>query len=364
MSSGFFIRFWLAVVSLCFFIGGIREAKAQKVTAEVRLRDGKVMRVTRPTLGYDSAYLELGDGRKVERANVSLLCFPDCKGAPRHSTEQDLVVLRDGRRRSGEIDYIGEPGNKDYLGLSYDKIALGEVSFVKFSDRSFYSLRQALRSPRMATHLTLRLTSREAKLVSARLGQLTNLKTLEMGCWDDVRVNLPAGVGNLVKLERLIIDSGNGCSMAVTLPSSIGKLKNLKALVMNGALSGDLPKAVASLPNLEELEVSRGGLESVPSVILSLRNLRKLTLDDNNIAETPAFITNLKNLKELSFIGNGGIKLRDSLANMKGLKVHLGNNYLTLKDQELLRRRFPNLVLDFENVMLDGTVNEEPPPKK
>jgi Leucine-rich repeat (LRR) protein len=274
------------------------------------------------------------------------------------------VVLRDGRRRSGEINYIGERGSKDCLLLSYDNIALGEISFVKFSDRSFYSLRHALRAPRRATHLTLRQTSREARLLSARLGHLTNLKTLNISCWDDVRVNLPAGIGHLVKLERLIINSGNGCFLAVTLPTSIGKLKNLKALVMNGALSGDLPKTLASLPNLEELEMSREGLESVPSLIASLRNLRKLTLDDNDIAETPAFITNLKNLKELSFIGNGGIKLRDSLANMKGLKVHLGNNSLKLADQELLRRRFPDLVLDFENVMLDGTVNEEPPPKK
>jgi hypothetical protein len=364
----FFIPLSLVSLSLCFFMGSVSEAKAQEVTAEVRLRDGKVMRVTRPTMDYDSAYLELGGGRKVERANVSLLCFPDCKDASRPSTErnleQDLVVLRDGRRSSGEINYIGERGSKDCLLLSYDNIALGEISFVKFSDRSFYSLRHALRAPRRATHLTLRQTSREARLLSARLGHLTNLKTLNISCWDDVRVNLPAGIGHLVKLERLIINSGNGCFLAVTLPTSIGKLKNLKALVMNGTLSGDLPKTLASLPNLEELEMSREGLESVPSLIASLRNLRKLTLDDNDIAETPAFITNLKNLKELSFIGNGGIKLRDSLANMKGLKVHLGNNYLTLRDQELLRRRFPDLVLDFENVMLDGTVNEEPPPKK
>jgi hypothetical protein len=47
------------------------------------------------------------------------------------------------------------------------------------------------------------------------------------------------------------------------------------------------------------------------------------------------------------------------------LKVFLGNNYLKLKDQENLRKRFPKLVLSFENGDYDDdAANEEPATRK
>ena len=39
----------------------------------------------------------------------------------------------------------------------------------------------------------------------------------------------------------------------------------------------------------------------------------------------------------------------DSLAAIAGLKVYMGNNYLKLKEQERLRKRFPKLLFDFED---------------
>jgi hypothetical protein len=76
-------------------------------------------------------------------------------------------------------------------------------------------------------------------------------------------------------------------------------------------------------------------------------------LDWAEIRQIPSFIGDLTNLKELSLRSAHGknqtIELPDSLGAIAGLKVHMGNNYLKLKDQERLRKRFPKLIFDFED---------------
>jgi hypothetical protein len=81
---------------------------------------------------------------------------------------------------------------------------------------------------------------------------------------------------------------------------------------------------------------------------------------------------NLQNLEELDLGHNfevirnwnifGSIEAGSDTA-LEGLKVFMGNNYLKLKDQERLRKRFPKVVFDFENEYDDNSedANEEPP---
>jgi Leucine-rich repeat (LRR) protein len=241
-------------------------------------------------------------------------------------------------------------------------------------DQVFDSFEQALRAPEKVKRLAVQTDDREMRHLPAGIGALVNLVALELACLENLE-DLPEEIGKLRKLEELIIDNGNGCSMNVSLPRSIGQLENLRVLRLYGALdprevgsegperrarSKSLPDTVANLQRLEELDLGRNGLSSVPPQVGSLRRLKKLGLDYNEIREVPSFVGDLTNLEELSLRSNGGLVLPQSLAGVKGLKVFMGNNKLTLRDQKKLRDRFPNIVFSFENEFDDDAANEEP----
>ena len=106
------------------------------------------------------------------------------------------------------------------------------------------------------------------------------------------------------------------------------------------------------------------GFRAVPP-IASLHRLRRLVLDYSKISELPAFVGDLRSLRELSLIAAHGknrpIELPGSLAALKGLRVFMGNNYLKLKDQENLRKRFPKITFSFEDGEYDDdAANEQP----
>src|SRR5262249_35424759 len=150
MTSVLLRRLSLPLLSLCLCIAFVTEAQAQEQSAEIRLRDGTVMKA-RPSMNFDSGYVELGGGKRAERSKVLLICYSDCEDAPSGSSEQDLVVLRDGRHKSGELSYIDDRAGKAELKLSYEEwideeLPLSEIAYIKFSDRVFYDLRQAVRA--------------------------------------------------------------------------------------------------------------------------------------------------------------------------------------------------------------------------
>jgi hypothetical protein len=76
--------------------------------------------------------------------------------------------------------------------------------------------------------------------------------------------------------------------------------------------------------------------------------------------EIPSSFGELSNLKELSVCSNGGFKLPESLSKISGLRIAIGNNHLTLKDQDELRRRFPKATFNFVNEYDDDAANEDP----
>ena len=244
---------------------------------------------------------------------------------------------------------------------------------------AFDSLEKALRAPAKVRRLAIQGgEDPEIKHLPPGLGRLVNLEALELACLEKLE-DLPEELGRLQKLEELVIDNGNGCSMNVALPRSVGRLANLRVLRLYGALDGrdvgaeeparnapskPLPDTLAELQRLEELDLGRNGLRSVPAQVASLRGLKKLSLDYNDIRQLPSFVGDLPNLQELSVNANGGITLPASLSRLKGLKVYMGNNRLTLAAQRQLRTRFPGAVFSFENEYDDDAANQEPPKPK
>jgi Leucine-rich repeat (LRR) protein len=242
----------------------------------------------------------------------------------------------------------------------------------------FDNFAQALRTPAKVKRLILQSEDPELKHLPPGLGSLVNLESLQLACLEKLE-DLPEEIGNLSKLQELVIDNGNGCSMNISLPRSIGRLANLRVLRLYGALDGrdvgsetparkaqskPLPDTLARLQKLEELDLGRNGISSVPPVVASLRGLKKLTLDYNDIHALPSFVGDLTNLKELSLNANGGMRLPQSLAGLKGLNVYMGNNRLTLTAQRQLRTRFANAVFSFENEYDDDAANQEAPKPK
>ena len=244
---------------------------------------------------------------------------------------------------------------------------------------SFDSFEQALVAPEKATTLSIKKYDPAIKHLPSQLGTLINLVELDISCLENLE-DLASEIGNLKKLEKLIIDNGNGCRMNISLPESMGNLSNylsnLKVLILYGALDPreigsdkptppskvtSLPGMIGKLQNLEELDLGRNRIKSIPSQIASLQKLRRLALDYNDIHELPPFVGNLKNLRELSVCANRGIKLPKSLSNLNGLKIFMGNDSLKIKDQKKLRRLFPKATFSFENEFDDSAANEETP---
>jgi len=238
---------------------------------------------------------------------------------------------------------------------------------------AFDSLGKALREPERAKRLALSGgEDPEMKHLPPGLGRLVNLEALEISCLEKL-VDLPEELGQLQKLEELVIDNGNGCTMNVSLPRSIGRLSSLRVLRLYGALdprdleqkrpgkNKALPDTLGELQKLEELDLGRNGLSTVPPQVASLRGLKKLALDYNDLRAIPAFVGDLPDLQELSVNANGGVALPPSLAKLKGLKIYMGNNRLTLAAQRSLRARFPNAVFSFENEYDDDAANQEAP---
>jgi Leucine-rich repeat (LRR) protein len=238
----------------------------------------------------------------------------------------------------------------------------------------FDNYAQALRSPERVRRLVL--TGEESagwKRFPPGLGSLVNLEGLEMACMEKLGA-LPEELGQLGKLEEIVIDNGNGCAMNVSLPRSVGQLSRLRVLRLYGALDGrevgidarkgksrPLPDTLGQLQRLEELDLGRNGISTLPQTLASLRGLKKLALDYNDIHTLPASVGELTNLEELSLNANGGVRLPPSLAKRRGLKIFMGNNRLTLVAQRQLRARFPNATFSFENEYDDDAANQEAP---
>ena len=141
---------------------------------------------------------------------------------------------------------------------------------------SFDSFEQAFVAPEKVTTLSITKYDPAMKHLPSQLGTLTNLVELDISCLENLE-DLPSEIGKLKKLEKIIIDNGNGCQMNISLPESIGNLSNLKVLRLYGALD--------PTPSDTNEPIPPARVKSLPGTIGNLQNLEELDLGRNRINE-------------------------------------------------------------------------------
>lgn len=173
---------------------------------------------------------------------------------------------------------------------------------------------------------------------------------------------LPTYISDLVDLEELNIDNGNGYVMSLRLSEANLLPGNLKRLNLSGALDNASSLPISHLQKLEELDLSHFTRAKIPMEVFSLKKLKSLRLDYTGLREVSGRIGELPELEALYLNCNEiDVETFPDLTKSTNLRlVELGNNRLNKAQQELIRRRLPpSTKVDFENLWDDGRANEE-----
>ena len=100
----------------------------------------------------------------------------------------------------------------------------------------------------------------------AALGDLANLKFLDLGGGNQLTGPIPAALGDLTNLESLDLGSNQ---LTGPIPAALGDLTNLESLDLeSNQLTGPIPAALGDLTNLESLWLVRRRLGPCPSAYL------------------------------------------------------------------------------------------------
>ena len=193
------------------------------------------------------------------------------------------------------------------------------------------------------------------------LDEYRAVKVMHLGC-NERMTRLPSYMGELLKMEELDINNGNGCSMRLYIPERDSLPRNLRRLNLAGALAEGSRLDLTSLKWLEFLDISKLKSPQFPGSILKLKYLKDLRMNYMSLESLPAQVGQLKNLENLYLNGNA-ISARSwpDLSGHASLKlVELGNNSLTKIEQTLIRSRLPKTAtVVFENLWDDSRANED-----
>ncbi|XP_068330506.1 putative receptor-like protein kinase At3g47110 [Pyrus communis] len=117
---------------------------------------------------------------------------------------------------------------------------------------------------------------------------------------NQIRGNIPIGIGNFINLERLSFSSN---LLAGTIPSSICKLNKLYGLYLAfNELSGNVPSSLGNLTSLSSLYLQSNQLQgSIPQSLRDCRFMLELNLSHNNLSgPIPKQVINLPVYLDLS----------------------------------------------------------------
>ncbi len=134
--------------------------------------------------------------------------------------------------------------------------------------------------------------------IPTELGNLTNLKSLELSFNKNLSGPIPPDIGRLSQLEALRL---RRTGVSGRVPAEFGMLANLRNLALGeSALSGPLPPELGKLVHLELLSLDQNHLTgSIPPELGHLANLRELRVARNaGLSGTlPASLTALRRLE-------------------------------------------------------------------
>ncbi|KAF7840304.1 putative leucine-rich repeat receptor-like protein kinase [Senna tora] len=249
--------------------------------------------------------------------------------------------------------------------------------------------------------------------LSGDIQSLSELVTLELSYNKDMTGTIPDEIGNLTKLQTLILV---GCGFSGSIPDSIGSLKQLSFLALNlNQFTGNIPRTLGNLSSIDWLDLADNQIEgtipvsddqgpgldmlltaqhfhlgnnkligeipaqlfssnmklkhllldnnqlngSIPGTLGVVTSLEVVRLDRNQISgEVPSNISDLINLSELYLSNN---KLTGSLPDLTGLNdltyVDLSNNTFNSAGIPSWASSLPLLTtLKLENTGVEGQI--------
>ncbi|KAB2627517.1 LRR receptor-like serine/threonine-protein kinase [Pyrus ussuriensis x Pyrus communis] len=183
----------------------------------------------------------------------------------------------------------------------------------------------------------------------------TNLR--EIGFHENqIRGNIPIGVGNLINVERLGFFAN---LLAGTIPNSIGKQSKLYGLFLDwNELSGNVPSSLGNLTSLSSLTLNSNKLNgSIPQSLGDCRFMIYLDLSHNNLSgPIPKHVINLPVYLNLS-----GNQLTESIPMEVGNLQHLvfldvSENKLSGEIPQSLGSCISLTTLSLRENLLQGTI--------
>jgi Leucine-rich repeat (LRR) protein/GTPase SAR1 family protein len=147
---------------------------------------------------------------------------------------------------------------------------------------------------------------------------------------------LPAEIGKLVQLEKLILGEWNEeiedlvGNYLTSLPPEIEKLIKLKVLSINQNLLTETPEVIGQLQSLTRLELSNNQINETPEFIGQLHSLTSLDFSENQISEIPEFICQLHSLTSLDFSENQISEIPEFICQLQSLtSLNLSHNQIS-----------------------------------
>jgi Leucine-rich repeat (LRR) protein len=159
----------------------------------------------------------------------------------------------------------------------------------------------------------LKLNAKELTNLPSEIGDLTNLKFLELRT--NNLTSLPPEIGNLTNLTSLELRSNS----LTALPPEIGNLAVLSRLYLAFNDLTGLPPEIGNLTELRVLYLFFNKLTSLPPEIGNLTKLAELDLEGNELTGLPAEIGNCANLIFLSFNNNKLTAVPSEIGNLANL---------------------------------------------
>lgn len=131
---------------------------------------------------------------------------------------------------------------------------------------------------------------------------------------------IPTNIGELKKLDTLILDNQQADYVITQIPDGFGDLESLKYFRLSSNNLSDLPSSFGNLSKLETLNLWGSGTKNIPNSFGNLNSLKYFYISAimNNLPET---FGQLSNLTEFSVSSSHMTKLPDNFGNLKKLKL-------------------------------------------